>query len=97
MPGLSLELRMPSVSVVAGVMVAPIFVARNDTSQEVSVASGVAVVADAFSAPGTPDPRAFLAVPRTGPPGAFEVRVPPGQTREIMDTAQLPFDASATG
>lgn len=85
----------PSVSVVAGVMVAPIFVARNDTSQEVSVASGVAVVGNASETPATPDPRAFLAVPRTGPPGAFEARVPPGQTREITDTAQLPFDPSS--
>jgi len=93
MPGVSLELRMPSVSVVAGTMVAPIFVASNNSSHEVAVSSGVAVIRDSPDAAITPDAREFLVVSRTGPPGAFERRIPPGQTRELISTAQIPFDA----
>jgi hypothetical protein len=94
MPDVLLELRMPSVVVVAGTMVAPWFVVRNSSSQEVSLSNGVTIVRDPPDAVRTPEPREFFAVPRTGPIGAYETRIPPGQTREAMSTAQVPFDAS---
>ncbi|HEY1296623.1 MAG TPA: hypothetical protein VGJ60_26390, partial [Chloroflexota bacterium] len=65
MPGVSLELRMPSLMVVAGTMVAPSFVVRNDSSQEVTLSAGVTSVRNPAEPPRTPDPREFLAIPRT--------------------------------
>lgn len=57
------------------------------------MSTGVSVVYDPKGPVRTPDPREFFAVPRTGPPGAYETRIPPGQTGEATNTAQLPFDA----
>ena len=54
---------MPDVSLVAGTIVAPIFVSRNETSQEHAVSTGVAISDDASRSVGTPDPRAFLEIP----------------------------------
>jgi hypothetical protein len=83
--------------VVAGTMVAPSFVVRNDSSQEVTLSAGVTSVRNPAEPPRTPDPREFLAIPRTEPPGAYETRVQPGQTRDIMSTAQLPFQVDQAG
>lgn len=92
MPDVQLELRLPSITVVAGTMVAPVFVVSNHSSQEVSLSNGATIVGDSSTPSSTPDPRTFFPIPRTGPPGAYETRIPPGQAREAMSTAQLPFD-----
>ena len=96
-PGVFLELRLPTTSLVAGTLVTPEFVVRNTSTDEVSLSSGVSVVPDGqdqASNGAQPDPRAFPMFPRTGPPSAFETRVPAGQTRVVTAMAQVPFDRS---
>ena len=58
---------MPSVVVVAGLMVIPLVVVRNNSNQEVSLSNSVSVVRDPLDNLRTPDPREFFVVPRTGP------------------------------
>jgi hypothetical protein len=94
-----LELRMPTTSVVAGSMVTPEFQVRNSSNNEVSLSSGVSVARDGrdqASNGGQPDPREFPAFRKTGPPGAYDTRVPAGQTRAFVAMAQVPFDASGS-
>ena len=93
MPGVELELRMPSLSVVAGTMLAPEFVLHNGSSDEVSLTAGAYIPKELAQGTRTPDPREFLSIPRTGPLGAYETRVPPGQTRSTTAQTQLPFDS----
>ena len=85
---------MPSLSVVAGTMVAPEFVLHNASSNEVSLTAGAYFPQEQAGGTRTPDPREFLSIPRTGPPGAYETRVPPGQTRSTTARTQLPFDST---
>lgn len=95
MPGVSLELRLPSLTAIAGSMLTPTFVVHNSSAQEISISGGVAVKRDPAGTPPTRDPREFFVVPRTGPLGAYESRVPIGQTREVPGREQqLPFDAN---
>jgi hypothetical protein len=95
--GVFLELHLPSTRLVAGTLVTPEFLVRNTSTDEVSLSSGVSVVPDGqdqASNGAPPDPRAFPMFPTTGPPGAFETRVPAGQTRVVTAMAQVSFDAS---
>lgn len=94
MPAVDLELRMPSLSVVAGAMVAPEFVLHNGSTDEVSLTAGAYIPRAQAQGTRTPDPREFLSIPRTGPQGAYETRVPPGQTRSTTARTQLPFDST---
>ena len=94
MPGVELELRMPSLSVVAGTMVAPEFVLHYASRDDVSLTAGAYIPQDRAEGTRTPDPREFLSIPRTGPLGAYETRVPPGQTRSTTAQTQLPFDST---
>jgi hypothetical protein len=84
---------MPRLTAAAGTMAAPEFVVRNASGQEVSLSSGVSVARAQPAS--TPDPREFFEIPKTGPPGAYETRVPPGQTRSVMSRVQLPFDSTS--
>src|SRR5207248_7345783 len=96
MPGLSIELRVPSTSIVAGALATAQFVVRNASAEEVSISPYVAFARAGPPSQGTPDPREFRLMPRTGPPGAFDTRVAPGQTRSTYATTPLPFDVSGT-
>lgn len=92
LPGVSLDLRMPSLAPVAGTMAVAEFAVHNGSGQEIAVTNAILIVKDRPAGAATPDPREFYTVPRTGPLGAYEMRVPPGQTRVATSFTQLPFD-----
>lgn len=97
MPGVFLDLQLPTTTtLIAGGTVMPDFVVRNTSTDTVALSQFVSVEPDQAGQTNaaTPDARAFPPMPRTGPRGAYETRVPPGQTRAISGMAQLPFDAS---
>jgi hypothetical protein len=96
-PGVFLELHLPTTRLVASTLVTPEFQLRNTSTDQVSLSNGVSVLPDGqdqASNGAQPDPRAFPMFATTGPPGAFEARVPAGQTQAVMAMAQVPFDAS---
>jgi hypothetical protein len=73
------------------------FQLRNTSNDELSLSNGVSVLPDGqdqTSNSAQLDPRAFPMFATTGPPGAFEARVPAGQTQAVTAMAQVPFDAS---
>lgn len=97
MPGVFLDLQLPvPTTLIAGGTVIPDFVVRNTSTDTVALTPSVSVEPDQPVRQNgvTPDPRAFPSLLQTGPPGAYETRVPPGQTRTSSSMAQLPFDAT---
>ena len=96
MPGVFLDLQLPTTTLIAGGMVLPDYVVRNTSTNTVALSQFVSVDPDQSGQTGRApsDTRAFPSMSQTGPPGAYETRVPPGQTRAISGMAQLPFDTS---
>jgi hypothetical protein len=94
MPGVSLELRLPRTTFVAGAVIQPQIQVHNASPNSVTVAGGVAAVLDGQSEPVAPsqaDPRSFPPG-HPGPPGG--PTVPSGQTWSLSSLVQLPFDAA---
>ncbi len=97
MPGVFLEMRISTANVVAGTMVAPELAVRNTSNNAVSLSNFVSIAPDGQeqrSVGGQSDPREFPRFPQLGPQGAYDTRVPAGQTRAVVAVAQVPFDAS---
>jgi hypothetical protein len=94
LPGVQMDLRIPSTSVIAGMLLLPEFVVNNTSDQDLWVAAGVEVElpGQAPSQRWPPDPREFPAWVPSGPAGAFNTRLPAGQEVTLSRMAQLPFD-----
>jgi len=93
LPGVSLELRVPRTTYVAGAVIRPQIVVHNASATDVSVDAGVTAGVDGQSdavSLAQADPRAWPPQHR-GPPGG--PTVPHGQTWAITSLVQLPFDA----
>jgi len=90
-------MRMPSTGLVAGTLITPELQVHNTSRSDVSLSDGVSVVPDGQDqthSGSQPDPRGFPMFPMSGPPGAFQTRVPAGETWSIPAMAQIPFDPS---
>jgi hypothetical protein len=95
LPGVVLELRLPSTTFVAGAVIPAEVRVRNTSSAAVSVVPSVAAVPDGRAASGAPapaDPRSFPSLVRSLGPGGPSV--PSGQTWSIPCIVQVPFDAA---
>jgi hypothetical protein len=93
MPGVTLDLQLPSTTFVAGAVIQPQIQVSNTSPTTVQVDAGVSAVPDGQVEPVPPS----QADPRSFPPlhgRLFGPQVPSGQTGSISSLVQLPFDAA---